>query len=90
MSESLSAKRSNQKGDSMNNHICCEIKCPYFTSETGKSLSCEGPDVGMINTMRFRDEGKKIDYIKKHCVNYPNECHLFKAVEAHYEQVLSK
>lgn len=66
------------------NHICSEIKCPFFTSETDKSLSCEGSEINVVNTMRFPNCVEKLKYIEKHCVHYPNECHISKAAEKKY------
>ena len=56
------------------NHICAEIKCPFFTSETERSISCEGAEIDIKNTMRFRDGNQKMSYIQRFCTKYPNNC----------------
>lgn len=66
------------------NRICADIKCPYFTSETDRSLSCEGCEMGVKNTMRFENIEAKLDYIERFCFNYPNECHICIAAERKY------
>lgn len=67
------------------NRICKDIMCPYFTSETDKSLSCEGCEMGVRNTMRFETKEAKLDYIERFCFSYPNECHVCVAAEKKYE-----
>lgn len=69
----------------MNNRITIDIMCPYFTSETDRSISCEGCEMGVKNTMRFESKETKFDYIKRYCYNYPNECHVCKAADKKYE-----
>ena len=66
-------------------NICVEIKCPFFTSETDKSLSCEGVAADIkTNTMRFETSVAKLEYISTYCVNYPNECAICKAISKKY------
>lgn len=60
-------------------YMLAEIKCPFFVSETEKNLMCEGAGKDVKNTMRFPDKKAKMEYMRKHCVHFPNECHLFKA-----------
>ena len=59
-------------------YMLSEIKCPFFVSETEKCICCEGIETDSKNTMRFIDAKSKIKYIGKHCVNFPNECCIFK------------
>ena len=66
------------------NHICADIKCPFFTSETEKSIRCEGAVNGSLNTLKFDNDEDKMAYIEKYCTNYPNNCHICKAADAKY------
>ena len=59
-------------------YMLAEVKCPFFVSETEKCLSCEGVEIDTRNTMRFTDGKEKLKYMRKHCVNFPNNCPVFK------------
>ena len=65
--------------------ICADIRCPYFTSITEKSIRCEGVEYGIGNTMRFDSASIKNDYIERFCVHFPNDCVICKAAAAKYE-----
>lgn len=72
-----------KKGARMN-HICADIECPFFLTETGKTISCEGVEDGTKNLMRFESSEDKVAYIEEHCCHYPNECKLRKILEEKY------
>lgn len=65
--------------------ICADIKCPFFTTETELSISCEGAEAAVRNTMKFESKEAKLDYIKRYCLFYPNNCHIRNAVEEKYK-----
>ena len=68
------------------NKICVEIKCPFFISETEKTLSCEGVAAGIVNVMRYKTSIAKMEQIRKYCANYPNACHIGKAAGHKYKE----
>jgi hypothetical protein len=63
----------------MNNYCWANIKCPFFRTETEKSITCEGCQEGIVNVMRFSEVDQKKEYLKKNCNNFPNDCPVFKA-----------
>lgn len=65
--------------------LCADIKCPFFRSETEKSIACEGVEIDIYNTMRFKGKEEKVDYIKRFCFRYPNDCHICQAAKRKYE-----
>lgn len=66
---------------------CADVKCPFFTCETEKSLSCQGVKKGIVNTMRFPNCAMKYEYMEKNCIHFPNDCPVFKAAwESGYEK----
>lgn len=67
------------------NRICADIKCPFFRSETELSIRCEGPEMQVLNTMKFPDSESKMRYSEKYCVYYPNECHIRHAAEVKWK-----
>jgi hypothetical protein len=67
------------------NAVCTDIKCPFFRSETETTISCEGAEIGIRNVMHFKGKEEKIDYIKRFCLKYPNNCHIRNAAEEKYK-----
>ena len=63
----------------MNGYIWGDIGCPFFISETAKNLTCEGTEVGTRNVIKFENPKDKVNYIRKHCTHFPNECPIFKS-----------
>jgi collagenase-like PrtC family protease len=66
-------------------NMTADIKCPFFSSITEKSISCEGMDSSCRNVMWFVTEQERYQYVQKHCFNYPNECPIALEVEKKYE-----
>lgn len=60
------------------------IKCPFFMTETDKSIYCEGCAGGSSNRLKFDRENDKRIYIVKQCYHYPNNCSIAKGAEAKY------
>lgn len=67
------------------NTICGDVMCPFFTTETNKTINCEGVENGVKNSLRFEDRELKLDYMKRYCLKYPNECLICKAAKEKYE-----
>ena len=62
------------------------IKCPFFMAETEKSINCEGLESSSKNSMWFKNELLKDNYIRKHCMDYPNGCPLAEGLLRKYEE----
>lgn len=59
-------------------------KCPFYQSEFKKSITCEGISDGSLNTMKFKDEDSKNDYLLENCFRYPNDCPIAVALGIKY------
>lgn len=60
-------------------------KCPYFRSEFTTTITCEGLTDTSRCLQKFDNEKEKDDYIEMNCLNYPNGCRMFEALEKKYE-----
>lgn len=70
--------------------IDADIICPYFINlKEGKKvkqyITCEGVEGSCYNTMRFIKSEDRAAYIRKFCVNYPNNCPIAQANEKKYK-----
>ena len=63
------------------------IRCPFFESETEKSIVCEGFVKTAVLITRFPNEKKKIAYINKYCAHCTGgDCYLAKSQYERYSQ----
>jgi hypothetical protein len=59
-------------------------KCPYYQSESRKSITCEGIYANTETVTRFMEEKEKDAHIERCCMKYPNGCSLCREIEEKY------
>lgn len=64
-------------------YIC---NCPFYEKEYKKGICCEAiVNSASDNTMYFKSEEAKDDYVRKNCTKYVPECPLYKVLIKKYE-----
>ena len=69
-----------------NKKINVDALCPFFITEAGKSITCEGI-IGKEVLNRFDTQEEKIAHEEKYCTKYScEECGIYKANIEKYKQ----
>lgn len=56
-------------------------KCPFYITESDKSIRCEGLYDNTNISTKFESIGEKGEYQEEFCFHYPNSCKLCKELE---------
>ena len=71
----------------MNSTVNADAKCPFYQSETQKSVTCEGI-VGKYMMTRFSKISDKVEHEKKCCCDNYTSCPVNRAIMQKYTAIL--
>ncbi len=71
-------------GDEMKRHISNEVLCPFYHSEDGYRICCEGVTEGSSIHIVFMSPKKKQRYSKKYCCGDYKACRVSHILYAKY------
>ena len=66
------------------NNAVVNTQCPFFLRNTRLNIVCEGIIEKTENIMKFESEQSKMEYQRRNCFSYPNQCIICKTLEKKY------
>ena len=71
----------------MNDALMAQVSCPYFTTLTKLSISCEGAECAKVMHW-FSSREEEEAFVEKYCSKSNSDCPLRKTLEKKYESTM--
>lgn len=62
-----------------------DVKCPFYITEEGKKIRCEGLERGCCTVLEFRGKKFKDEVKEKFCTGDYEKCKLYALINKKYE-----
>lgn len=62
-----------------------DVKCPFYKTDIGKNIVCEGFKAGCDTEHKFRRKDTKDKHMKSFCENEYCKCSMYKLLLKKYE-----